>query len=269
MVKIDYVHDKGSGKLNEDQFIIKNNLYGVFDGATSLNKYIDENGKTGGFIASSTIKEIFEENKNSLEEMAIKANLKLNKLMLSKNIDISEKINLWGTTAAVVRLNKNYFEWLQIGDSLIMIIYRDNKYEILTKNYDHDKETMILWKELANKKIFDISDKLKEQIIKVRKKANISYGVINGEKEMKSFLNTGKKELKNVKYILTFTDGLFIPNMNPEESDDFDIFVKLFLDKGLKNILSYIRNLEKDDINCWRYPRFKQHDDITGISISL
>ena len=44
---------KGSGIINEDDFLIENNIFGVFDGATGLVKYFDENGNSGGADSGS------------------------------------------------------------------------------------------------------------------------------------------------------------------------------------------------------------------------
>src|SRR3989338_2247001 len=38
---------------------------------------------------------------------------------------------------------------------------------------------------------------------------------------------------------------------------------------GLEKIKDYVRGLEKDDPECWKYPRYKQYDDIAAISISF
>ena len=58
--QVSQIQEKGSGIINEDSILVKDDIFGVFDGASSLNKYIDENGKTGGYLASSIVKEIFE-----------------------------------------------------------------------------------------------------------------------------------------------------------------------------------------------------------------
>lgn len=99
--------------------------------------------------------------------------------------------------------------------------------------------------------------------------SNITYGIVNGEEEFVRFIHKGEEILENVEHIVIFTDGLIIPKENPEDSDDFNTFVKLFLEGGLKSIRDYVRDLEKDDPECWKYPRYKQYDDIAAISISF
>ncbi len=40
------IYDKGSRKINEDEMLIKDNLFAVFDGATSLVPYTNLKYKT-------------------------------------------------------------------------------------------------------------------------------------------------------------------------------------------------------------------------------
>ncbi len=268
-MKIAYISEKGSGDINEDNLIIRDNLFGVFDGAGSVDKYRDEKGYTGGFLAAGIAKETFEKNNKSLVDLACEANSRIREEMIKRGIDTTKKMHLWSTTAAVVRITKNSFDWVQISDSLILIIYNDNSYKLLWKDYSQDKEMLIMWKRLADKKTKNIRKLLSEQIINVRNHANISYGLLNGEKGMADFLSKGTEPFKKVKHILLFTDGLFIPKKDPKDKNHFDMFVKLFLEGGLNRIKDYIREKEKEDPECWKYPRTKQHDDITAISISF
>jgi len=268
-MKVDTIYDKGVGIVNEDNYVISDNLFGVFDGATSFDKYVDANGKTGGYIASVILKKVFEQNNGSLNELAIKANMEIKNEMFLREIDMNKKINLWSSSAAVVRINKDNFDWLQIGDSLILVVFKDETYKLLTKYHNHDKETLMMWKELADKKTENIRKILNDQLIKVRHSMNIFYGVFNGENSMKNFLNQGNFSLKNVKHIILFTDGIILPKENPEEKEDFDMFVKLYLNGGLNKVKNYVRKLENKDVKCWKYPRFKKHDDIAAIALSF
>lgn len=268
-MKVKYILNKGSGIMNEDNILIKNNLFGVFDGATSLDKYRNKTGETGGHLASNITKFTFEKNDKSLKNLAIEANKKIREKMILEGIEINEKINLWSTSAAVIKINKNTFNWIQIGDSLILVVYKNGKRELITKYFDHDKNLLILWKKLADKKVKNIFEVIKKDSIKLRKTMNIKYGILNGEKKMMNFLKKGTKKLDKIKHIIIFTDGLFIPKKDPRKKENWNIFVKLFLEKGLIGIKNYIRSIEEKDKKCWEYPRYKQHDDIGAISITF
>ena len=267
LMKIDSVFDEGSSR--EDTYLIGENIFGVFDGANSVNKFFDESGRPGGLIAASIVRDEFAANKGTLKEMVANANNTLRKKMISGNIDVSNKANLWCTTAAVVRLKKDTFEWLQISDSIILVVYKYDLFKLMLIDYDHDKDVMILWKRLAQEKTKNIHGIIWKKIPHIRLKSNETYGLINGEKKLSKFIMAGEESLENVKHIIFFTDGLILPKENPEDEDDFGTFVNLFLEGGLKNVLQYVRNMEKDDPECWKYPRYKQYDDIAAISISF
>lgn len=266
-MKVDLVADQG--KKDEDTYLIGKNIFGVFDGTNSVSKFFDKSGISGGLIAPIIAKDEFAKNNGPLKEIAVRANRKIRKRMIDEKIDVSKKINLWCTTAAVVRIKGKTFDWLQISDSLTLIIFKDDSYKLLSEDYDHDFIVMRLWKKLALEKRENIRELVQETQISARKKANETWGIMNGEEEFSNFIKSGEEPLNNIKHIIIFTDGLIIPKENPEDKDDFGTFVKLFLEGGLENVKNYVRNLEKDDPKCWKYPRYKQYDDIAAISISF
>lgn len=266
---IQKIYSKGSRKFNEDELLIKNNIFAVFDGASSLVEFVDKEGKTGGKLAATITKQVFSKNNRPLKELAILANNRIWDYMKSEGVNEHQREALWSTSAAVIRLKEDEVKFFQIGDCLVLIIYQDGSYRLLTEYKDHDLETMILWKELADKKVKDIRDKLKSQIIKVRREANITYGCLNGEEEAIRFFVLGKIKLSNIKSLILFTDGLFIPKENPHDPENWNLFVKTYQKAGLRGLLNYVRSIEKDDPNCWKYPRFKKHDDVAAIGIDF
>jgi len=82
-MKVDFVFDEGSSK--EDTYLIGKNIFGVFDGANSINKFFDESGKPAGLIAASIVRDEFAKNIDSLKGTAISSNDKLRERMLSEN----------------------------------------------------------------------------------------------------------------------------------------------------------------------------------------
>ncbi len=269
MFKVDYIEDKGVAKISEDRILIKENLFGVFDGITGFVKYEDEQGKTGGFLAAEIARKTFESHDGNLIEAATLANKNIQEAMINCSVDISDKLNLWGTTIAVVKINENNFDWAQISDSLILIIYKDKTFKVLVDDYEHDKEWLKKWQELAQKQVLDVRSHLQDLLYKTRRESNIKYGVLNGENEAVGFLKSGKESLADVAHILIFTDGLFMPKLGPDVPDNFQSLVTLFLQGGLKKVKEHIRSLENEDPNCWKYIRLKQHDDIAAIAISF
>lgn len=267
-MKVDFLYNPGPKK--EDTYLIQDNIFGVFDGANGRNKFIDQKGRSGGQIASEIVRDEFSCNDQSLKKLAIAANRKMKESMLAEGIDIQQRTNLWHCALAVVRIRKNFFEWVQIGDCLILVIDQKNNFKLLVQDYDHDAEVLSLWKKLAQKKVKNIAEIIgKGPLLKVWEKANETYGILDGEENFLSFLNQGKESLKGLKHILLFTDGLLIPKENPKAQDDFDTLVKLYLKGGLLKVKDFVRKLEEKDPLCLKCPRYKQYDDIAAISISL
>ncbi|MDD4135502.1 MAG: hypothetical protein PHN66_00335 [Candidatus Shapirobacteria bacterium] len=272
-ISIECMGDKGSGSINEDAFLVGENIFGVFDGATGLIKYFDENGNSGGAIAAQISKEVFLRDDANLIELAKEANETVKAKMEELKIDVSDKLNVFCTTAAVVRLNleENSFDWVQIDDSIILVIYEDGRYKLLVEGYDHDKESLILWKKLNEENNPQKNELFEKDKIRVRR--NMSkpgfYGKIDGDEMMINFLKSGSESLNGVKYIVCLTDGMFIPNPTPEKEDDFEKWTELFLQGGLEAVKNYVREIENSDLDFVKYPRFKPHDDLTAVAVSF
>ncbi len=268
-MQVESLIEHGTGVLNEDYLLMEDNIFGVFDGATSLTHETYEHGYTGGFLASNLAGEEFRKNGGTMQQLAERANREIRKGMAERNVNMSSKRNLWSTGAAVVRIQDNMLEWAQIGDCRIVCIYDSGNFEFLCKCPDQDKETLSIWKEVGPSTEAAIGVALHEQIAKVRCRMNLDYGVFNGEPEAINFLNTGTHNLAGVRNILLFTDGLLMPNENPCVERDYSEQVDLFRKSGLQGLRDRIRSIEATDLNCCTYPRFKTHDDIAAVAIEM
>jgi hypothetical protein len=268
-MRIDTLHEQGTGALNEDCYIADGDLFGVFDGATSLTPQVYEDGVTGGYLAATIAGNTFLKNNNSLYNLSVHANRAIGEAMADRGVRLQIRHHRWNTSAAVVRVNEACFEWIQIGDCLVLVIYQDGTYRVLTENFDHDRETLQLWKKMAHRTSAPIATVLKDQIIAVRNRMNVDYGALNGEAEAISFLHSGSEKLADIRHIVLFTDGLFIPTPEPEKRTDFRRFAALFQKGGLSSVRDCVREMEKSDVACRIYPRFKTHDDIAAISITF
>lgn len=273
-MKITVLSERGSGspdKLNEDSFINQGNTYGVFDGAGSFTKYIDEKNRTGGYLASNIAAKNFSDESKSLLTSAYEANKNIQETMIEKGIDVSQGVNRWSTTIAVVRLNKDTFGWVYIGDSVILIIRRDGSHDLLSPYHNHDVEVLQLVKSLSGKDIGNLWEY--EPFIKastiLQNNRNITYGVLDGSENAKKFISTGTESLKDIAHILLFTDGFLIPQENPDGKEDFQSLVSIFLKSGVDGLKQCIQEIQNSDPKSWKYPRFRQRDDLTMVAISF
>lgn len=268
-MKIEHLTEKGSGIVNEDSFLIAPNLYGVFDGATGLIKYADVNGNTGGLIASKTAKTIFERNRgkpliNSIKETSAE----LMREMKDASINLEDKAGFFATSVSVIRIKGGSIEYLQVADSPIVFIHKNGKLQVFED--DHDLEAMQMRKSLSDQGVKDPHDERLEKLLyKSRRNANVTYGFLNGDDKVLNFTKQGFVLKENIKYILIFTDGMLVPQEDPNKPKNYEKIVQLFQKGGLVSVKNHVRQLENGDPDCVKYPRFKQHDDLTAVAITL
>jgi serine/threonine protein phosphatase PrpC len=266
---VETITEKGSAALNEDVILQENNVFGVFDGATSLHSDNLPAGMTGGLIAAQTAAESFRLETGDLVSRAEEANRKIGAAAGSAQLTGTEKYRLWSTSAAVVRVEESYFDFCQIGDCLILVVRNDGSFTLLTPDTAHDRETLSLWKNSHVPAGITIHELLSKQIRAIRNKMNVFYGGLNGEPEAVHFLRHGRESLDGVQSVLLFTDGLFLPKEDPHQLDNWSLFVDLYVSGGLAAIHEEVRSLELLDPGCRLYPRFKAHDDIAAIAITF
>ncbi|MDD9301698.1 MAG: protein phosphatase 2C domain-containing protein [Desulfobacter sp.] len=270
-MKVDHILEKGSGKINEDRLVMGENLFGVFDGATSLDPELSSKSradrKTGGSQAASIARDVFARNHHPLTCLGQSANQAIFNRMMDSGVNLDQPEQFWSTSAAVVRLKNNTLEWFQTGDAQILLLGKDGTMEVLADRPDHDYPTLVMLKNSDDKSLSNPT--LKTQVLKVRSLMNKRYGVLNGDPKAMEFTLSGTACLDRVKTILLFTDGLALPNPLPKPKKNFDDLAEDFRQLGLKGLHKKIRTIEKQDPNRHKFPRFKCHDDIAAISIDL
>lgn len=267
-MRVTKIYQKGSGQMNEDQLLIKGNLFAVFDGVTGLVPYRDRHGRTGGQIAAGIARDAFANNDRPLMDLARRANQKILGAMKHAHI-VSKAENRWAVMMAAIRIDVDCFEYLSIGDVLIMTISTREKSDLVVPYHNHDLPVMRKWKKLAEQHAKNIWTVLYSDILRVRRAANRAYGMLNGDPRAVRFFRSGKHELTRVQSIIIFTDGLHLPQKYPQRAPDWEKFAAHYKRRGLKGLIRYVRAIERSDPNCWKYPRYKKHDDIAAIGIEF
>jgi serine/threonine protein phosphatase PrpC len=268
VTRIEQLFDQGSSPLNEDNLASAGNLFGVFDGASSLVPDLYQ-GKTGAWWAAHLVSSEFAKNDASLFELGSRANRKLQLEMTAAGVATSDPLQCWSTSAAVCRLQEDSVEWLQSGDCQILALCVDGECKLLTPYHNHDRSTLQQLRQLIEQNDPEPGRKLRPQIERVRRQMNQTYGVLNGESAALDFLQLGSHALEGICHLLIFTDGLFPPEEDPAGQPDFSWLAEHYRQGGLDQVKQEIRRLEGDDPDCRRYPRFKQHDDIAAMAISF
>ena len=270
---VDTLYEKGSSSINEDRLLVGESLFGVFDGATSLEKKgLTEDGMTGGAFAAQIAKDTFSGAVGNLFDTALEANRRIGLAQVTAGVNVNERETLWSTSMAVVRILGGQLEYCSAGDALIMLLYEDDTYTFLTPDVDIDRETLIVLKEFntcVRSKRKALYTAFNKQIRKVRLQMNREYGVLNGESTAADFIHYGTCDVAGVTDVLLFTDGLYLPKEDPNQNSDWAKFVDLYQKNGLQGLRDYVRSLQVSDPDLTVYPRFKVHDDIAALSLNL
>jgi serine/threonine protein phosphatase PrpC len=261
-MKVEQILEQGSGAQNEDYLIMDHNIFGVFDGATSLTDACFEEGKSGGCMASSIAGQVFLRNHHPLVRLGAEANYSIRAGMERSQIDLSRRCGLWSTSAAVVRLRDGEIEWFQTGDSQVVFVGKDGGYKVAARREDHDYPTLSMIRERGR-----FHPAVQRMVETIRQGMNRDYGVLNGEWEAERFFRAGTVPACDIKTVLLFTDGLDVPCPAPKKYKDFSCLVDMACKRGLEGLRDHVRSQEAADPDMKLYPRFKKHDDIAAIAI--
>jgi serine/threonine protein phosphatase PrpC len=267
-IGLQILEDSSSPAGTEDALFATDGFAGVFDGATSLTGS-DVPGPRGGAIAATLARDVFASGgEQSLVDLARTANERIAEAMAAANVDRSKPENRWGTTAAAVRVADAAIDWVSIGDSPIVVVLEDGTFRPLVPLYDHDRTTKRLVAALGGSAA-GRRQRLHGDLLSVRSRANVEYGVLNGEPAARDFIVHGREPRSGVRHLLVFTDGLLVPRADPDGEDDLAPIVSRFVAGGLASARDFVRALEDADLDCTMYPRLKPHDDIAAVALTL
>jgi len=264
------VYEQGSGRCNEDALLCAPPLYAVFDGASCLcgNMY---KGASGAWWAANTARSVFADTRYAdmpLNQLAMRANRAVGAAMEQHGVDTGDSLRVWSASMAAFRVREDVLEYVQIGDSLILCI-TDKGCFLPAPYHNHDRETLCRWRTLAEQGVRNLRIALHDHICAVRQGMNRTYGVLNGDDRAQDFLHWGTVPLHGVRHVLAFTDGLHLPSESPQDTTDFSALAALVSRQGLHGLHAAVRHAECGDPQCLRYPRFKTHDDIAAVAVTL
>lgn len=270
-MRVTSISHKGIGDLNEDYVLVddESQLFGVFDGVSSLNGYLSSDNKTGGFIAAKTAAQAFSSLKGGLKNIALEANLRIQQAQTKAGFDTRNNAYRFGCTAAVVRLKDNLAELLQVGDSVILFIQKDGNVKAPLGYHNHDQNIMRKWRKLADMGVKNIRRELEADMISLRNSANVSYGVLNGDPRLADLVQTVTEPINDVAKILLLTDGMYLPKEDPDVNENWLNLVRIYREGGLDLVYKSVRKIETSDPELIKYPRYKLHDDASGVAIEL
>lgn len=90
----------------------------------------------------------------------------------------------------------------------------------------------------------------------------LGVGVIDGLPQFADYIETGQRSLDGVVGVFVCSDGAIWP-------DDLQTMRHIIQTEGVRTYYHRLRALERDDAIRERFPRFKIHDDFTGLYVEI
>lgn len=274
---------KGTAEWNEDALVVNPELamYGVLDGATSLHPFRGPGQETGGYLASRTIQQYLESLKAddmagiNLKEAVVQANVRLREKMTEAGIDLTDKTALWTSALALVRIHDHYIDYAQVGDCMIAAVYADGTIRTISRDQvaHIDNESRQIWEEGlrsgcgSREELWEL---VKPHIRSNKSRMNTlgGYSVLSGHSEVNDLIEYGRINRIQLQSLLVVTDGLFpLKQSGQPPADGIDELVKLISEMSLEGYAQWLIDLEQEDKECRKYPRFKVSDDKTAVWI--
>jgi serine/threonine protein phosphatase PrpC len=196
--------------------------------------------------------------------------------------------------ATVIHLNLERYEleFAHLGDTALLVFYKDGRVEQITKDSmgQHDEQALLYAIEIQKqRRISYLSDAIDHPETRqinflngiyhnfVTPNGDIDYdigvGVIDGLPEMTKYLQRGILSLHDVRSILICSDGFFLPQPLLETKDArlarLQEMRRLLEITGIFGYIQKLRKIEQDDVTRNAYPRFKVHDDATAFYLEF
>ncbi|MEC3883496.1 protein phosphatase 2C domain-containing protein [Halobacillus sp. HZG1] len=231
VTSVEHIQKKSPVKKEcEDAFVLnpQAGIYGVLDGATPLVCFEDEAGHNGAYLAAQIFKAKLDQlsGGEGLAQAVEEANIHLREEMEKYAVQVDLGEERWSTCVAAVEVMNDHIQYVQLGDSMILIEDEEGKVTVLTSDSvkgiserakQKRAEGRKAGEEIPPESYYDIRmNKLRYN----RRLANVEggYTVANGMPEVMDCLDQGTISRRGVRSLLLISDGLFHPKLSLEET---------------------------------------------------
>ena len=278
------------GKPNEDAFSVveKEGIVwvAVFDGTTSLKSIPALREQSGARFASHFIKEEVVKTllETSMDPQEIL--IKINSLLLDQATllggSLSDTHSLPASMATIVKLDipNQVLKFAHAGDTYGIAFKTDSSSIVFTddKNNKFDQEMFELMKRISSEKRISIKQARQEEELKnalyemfIRRNNNpngLGSGLVNGDPNVKLYIQNGEYPLENIDSILVATDGLEIQGYSITDSVFQKHLFQILKNEGFEGLIKRKKEVEDNDPD-WNFVRYKHSDDATGVFVSF
>lgn len=266
---------------NEDSYGMTKNSFWVIDGASSLSKqnYTDASNDVVWIVNwwTNYLTNNLEQLNKSIQ-VILQEGIELLNNEFEKFTDIRDlsKLDRVSSAIAITRINGDVLECYVLGDVEILIKKNTNEVNVLTDESINvlDNQVMEIMARNKNRKN-EIRFKgfTEEELRLLRKNRNTmntenGYAILEHDKNAIDKGIYNELPIKIVSDILMVSDG-FSTIYNRYHKCCQEEAVDYCKNKGLKNVLNEIRDIENRDSQMIKYKRLKCHDDATSILVEM
>ena len=281
------------GRINEDALFSRQSdkslTCAVLDGASALSSItgIKRSKEQNGIFAAQTGREgianlYFLE--GSMRKLLVRTNRYLGIKLSSQGIqpEDHDDVTLSNAQVVVARINKKEetLEAALLGDVACLLRRKDGQvklainpdfteedFEALQFALDVSKLTKLSFRDVL--KTNPYCKTIDEILLRGRERGNkpdkTGVGVLDGRISAKLYIRYTLIPLNDITDIALLTDGLFLPQEDP----DWETMMDIMVERGIEGLYNEVTALKNSDPEFERFPRLKDHDDATGILISI
>ena len=262
------------GNINlEDGIGIGNKFAFVIDGATGLgNNSMQSDHSDAELFTQSLVKQLTVLlNSNDPIEKILKSTIdEIYPTFSDYYRTLKHKYERPSAGICILRILGNELECSRLGDCIYTLKMKDRSYitDDLTHLNDLDDEALRLMVELRDSKTQqDRKGELMDILRKNRKLMNDKngYWILDLSGEGIDHISTVRYPLKDVDGFSVYSDGMVQAYDTLDMVDSYERLYELSREIGLKELGRRIFEIQDSDPDCVRYPRFKIHDDTSGI----
>ena len=190
-------------------------------------------------------------------------------------------------TVATIDTEVGLIRFAHAGDTALLVCYEDGHVEVPTQNHvDMNYESALA---MASKVVLkegqSMLDAVNDPFIRALDRDHRIYhnyvdengktapkqgtGVVDGLPQLEDYIMTGMVMMAGVEAVITVSDGFLWPSPLHETIAQRQARLDRMWDnirkKGVRGYVSMLRAEEQADTNREKYPRFKLHDDATGV----
>lgn len=203
-------------------------------------------------------------------------------------LDDPRKIRLFLPSAVItlvtINTETNMLHYAHAGDTMLLLGYIDGHVYIPTEHH-RQPHSLQAAQIMSQDKNLMMDDALNHPTIKTLDlnariyhnyvnedgtiDLNVGVGVIDGLPELADYLQSGEISLQDVDIVAITSDGFIFPTPLHETTEEklqrYVVMAQQWREFGALHYLNALRHEESADRNREKYPRFKLHDDATGI----